>query len=107
VMDAVHEPSRAIGRDISKGERAETDIKNLTERRHNQRALEEGERPVEEVWRVSERREEARRKEENRGSWLSWYRRLERGYLERAAECAQRAGVLEITRATELKGVTK
>ena len=51
--------------------------------------------------------EEARRREENRGGWLSWYRRLEHGYLERAAECGRRADALEIPSATELKGVTK
>ena len=46
--------------------------------------------------RESERRAEARQREENRGGWLSWYRRLERGYLERAAECGRRADALEL-----------
>jgi hypothetical protein len=48
-----------------------------------------------ELDRLIERREEARRQEENRSDWLAWYRRLERGYLERAAECCQRATALE------------
>jgi hypothetical protein len=51
--------------------------------------------------RERERREEARRREENRGGWLSWYRCLERGYLERAAECGRRADAL--MEATERK----
>jgi len=76
-------------------------------KRHERRVKNEEERQLEEAWRESERRAEARRREENRGGWLSWYRRLERGYLERATECGQRADALEIARATELKEVTK
>jgi hypothetical protein len=59
---------------------------------------------TEEAWRESERREEARRREVNRGGWLEWYLRLERGYLERAAECGRRAEALEVDGATEPKG---
>jgi hypothetical protein len=46
----------------------------------------------------------ARWREENRGGWLSWYRWLERGYLERAAECGRRAEALELDTASEPKG---
>jgi hypothetical protein len=106
-VDIVAQPGRGIGRDIGRGEVVEHELDAFISKRHEQRVKSEGERQLEEAWRESERRAEARRREENRGSWLSWYRRLERGYLERSTECGQRADALEIARATELKGVTK
>jgi hypothetical protein len=100
------QPGRAIRRDIGRGEAVEAEIDAFISKRHEQRVKSEGERQAEEAWRESERREELRRREENRGGWLSWYRRLERGYLERAAECGRRADALEIDRATQPKGAT-
>jgi len=99
-----HEPGRFISRDVTKIEKIETELNNLIERLHNQRLLNEGERQTEEAWRESERREEARRREENRGGWLSWYRCLEHGYLERAAECARRADRLASLEIEDAKG---
>ena len=103
-MDIAAQPGRGIGRDIGRGEAVEHELTAFIERRHEQRVKTEGERQLEEAWRESERREEQRRREENRGGWLSWYRCLERGYLERAAECGRRAEALEIDRATEPTG---
>jgi hypothetical protein len=85
----------------------EHELDAIISKRHERRVKNEEERQLEEAWRESERRAEARRREEDRGGWLSWYRRLERGYLERATECGRRADALEIARATELKEVTK
>ena len=69
--------------DVTRGEIVEAELDRLITKRHDRRVLAEGERPAEEMWQESERREEARRREENRSGWLAWYRRLERGYLER------------------------
>jgi hypothetical protein len=85
----------------------EHELDAFISKRHERRVKNEKECQLEEAWRESERRAEARRQEEDRGGWLSWYRRLERGYLERATECGRRADALEIARATELKEVTK
>ena len=52
----------------------------------------------------SVRRYHSRWQEENRGCWLSWYRRLECGCLERVAECGRRAEALETDTTTEPKG---
>jgi hypothetical protein len=93
--------NRNLGSPVAPGEAVESELDRLITRRHDQRVKDEGERQLEEAWRESERREEARRREENRGCWLSWYRCLERGYLERAAECGRRAAALEIDGATQ------
>jgi len=77
----VAQPGRSIGREIGRGEAVEHELRAFIEKRHKQRVKTEGERITEEAWRESERRAEARRREENRGGWLSWYRRLEHGYL--------------------------
>ena len=105
-VDIAAQPGRGIGCDIGRGEAVEYELDAFISKRHEQRVKSEGERQAEEAWRESERREELRRREENRGGWLSWYRRLERGYLERAAECGRRADALEIDRATQPKGAT-
>jgi hypothetical protein len=94
-VDIAAQPGRGIGRDIGRGEAVERELDAFISKRHEQRVKTEGERQIEESWRESERREEARRREVNRGGWLSWYRRLERGYLERAAECGRSADALE------------
>jgi hypothetical protein len=97
-VDVVAQPGRGIGRDIGRGESVEHELDAFISKRHEQRVKSEGERQIEEAWRESERRAEVRRREENRGGWLSWYRRLEYGYLERAAECERRADALmEVT----------
>jgi hypothetical protein len=95
--------NRNLGSPTAPGEAVESELDRLITRRHDQRVKDEGERQLEEAWRERERerREEARRREENRGGWLSWYRCLERGYLERAAECGRRADAL--MEATERK----
>jgi hypothetical protein len=103
-VDVAAQLGRAIGRDIGWGETVEADLDRFIALRHEKRVKTEGERQLEEAWRESERRAEARRREENRGGWLSWYRRLERGYLERAAECGRRADALELDGATQPKG---
>lgn len=100
----IAQPGRAISRDIGRGEAVEHELTAFIEKCHEQRIKSEGERRAEKAWRESERREELRRREENRGGWLSWYRRLERGYLERAAECGRRGDALEIDGATQPKG---
>lgn len=96
--------NRNLGSPTAPGEAVESELDRLITRRYDQRVKDEGERQLEEAWRASERREEARRREENRGGWLSWYRCLERGYLERAAECGRRADALEIDGATQQEG---
>jgi hypothetical protein len=96
---------RKAGR-AGRGEGVEYELDAFISKRHEQRVKSEGERQLEEAWRESKRREKLRQREENRGGWLSWYRRLERGYLERAAECGRRADALEIDRATQPKGAT-
>ncbi len=88
---------RDLSREIAHGESVERELDAFIERRPEQRAKTEGERAVEDLWREAERKEAKRRREENRGGWLAYYRRLERGYLERAAECAGRADELEGT----------
>ena len=95
-MDIAAQPGRGIGCDIGRGEAVEYEIDAFISKRHEQRVKSGGERQLEEAWRESERREKLRRREENRGGWLSWYRRLECGYLERTAECGRRAEALEI-----------
>ncbi len=105
-MDVAAQPGRGIGRDIGRGEGVERELDAFIIKRHEQRVQTEGERLTEEAFRESERRQEQRRREENRGDWLAWYRRLERGYLERAAEFGRRADALEIDRATQPKGAT-
>ena len=106
-MDIAAQPGRGIGCDIGRGEAVEYELDAFISKRHEQRVKTEGERQLEEACRESKRREKLRQREENRGGWLSWYRRLERGYLERATECGRRADALEMARATELKEVTK
>ena len=103
-MDVAAQPGRGIGREVGRGEAVEHELDAFISKRHEQRVKSEGERLTEEAWRESERRAEARRREENRGGWLSWYRRLERGYLQRSAECGRRAEALETDEATEPKG---
>lgn len=90
-----HLPGAALSHEIAAGEHVEMEIDQFISRSHDQRVKAEGERTVEEAWRESERREEVRRREENRDGWLSWYRHLESGYLERAAECGRRASLIE------------
>jgi hypothetical protein len=102
-VDVAAQPGQGISRDIGRGEAVEHELTAFIEKRHEHRVQSEGERQLEEVWRESVRREKAHRREENRGGWLSWYRCLERGYLERAAECGRRADALEIDGATEPK----
>jgi hypothetical protein len=104
-VDMAAQPGLGIGREIGRGEAVERELDAFISKRHEQRVQTEGERLLEEAWRESERRAEARRREENRGGWLSWYLRLERGYLERAAECGRRAEALELDTASEPKGV--
>jgi len=99
----VAQPGWTIGRDIGRGEAVERELDAFIEKRHEQRRRTEGERAIEAAWRESARREEARRREENRSDWLAWYRRLERGYLERAAACCQRAEALEEMETSERK----
>lgn len=77
--------NRNLGSAAAPGEAVEGESDRFISTRHEQRVQTEGERAVEDVWCESERREEARRREEDRSDWLAWYRRLERGYLERAA----------------------
>ncbi len=103
-MDIAAQPGRDIGRDIGRGEAVEHELDAFISKRHEQRLKTEGERQIEEAWSESERRAEAHRREELRGCWLKWYRRLECGYLERAAECGRRADALETDTATERKG---
>jgi hypothetical protein len=91
------EPGAAISRDIAKGEAAEASLDVFIEHRHRQRVETEEEGRAEEIWMESERKEAARRREENRGGWLDYYRRLEAGYLERAAECGHWVDELERT----------
>jgi hypothetical protein len=78
----------------------EYELDAFISKRHEQRVKSEGERQLEEAWRESKRREKLRQREENRGGWLSWYRRL-----ERAAECGRRADALELDGATERSSV--
>jgi hypothetical protein len=103
-VDIAAQPGWGISGDSSRGETVEADLDRFIALRHEKRVKTEGERQLEEAWRESERRAEVRRREENRGGWLSWYRRLERGYLERAAECGRRAEALELDTASEPKG---
>jgi hypothetical protein len=103
-VDIAAQPGQDIGRDIGRGEAVEHELDAFISKLHEQRLKTEGERPIEEAWRESERRAEAHRREELRGCWLKWYRSLQCGYLERAAECGQRADALKTDTATERKG---
>lgn len=67
------EPGVGIGREIAKGERAETEIDSFIARRHEQRRKSEPERELEAVWRASERVQEAARRREARAGWYSWH----------------------------------
>jgi hypothetical protein len=61
-MDIAHEPGRAIGGDIARGEGVEHELDSFISKRHEQRVKTEGERAIEDAWREAERREEARRR---------------------------------------------
>lgn len=94
-MDTVAKPGEALSREIAKGEHVEHELDRFISMRHERRVQTEGERAVEDLWREAERKAARKRREENRGGWLDYYRRLQRGYLERAAECGERADELE------------
>jgi hypothetical protein len=89
------EPGKALKRDISAAETAETSITNLIERRHDRRVAEEGERAEEEAWKESVRKHNAAREAELRSAWCEYHQdqgRRHRATLEAlAAHHEQRA----------------
>jgi hypothetical protein len=88
--------------DIRCGEMVEKELDAMIERRSRKGDVDPDEREA--LWKKSVRRYDDRRREENRGGWLSWYRCLESGYLQRVAECGRRAEALEMDTATEPGG---
>jgi hypothetical protein len=94
LVEVMHEPGRAIGRDISRGEAVEHELDRLIEKRHDRRVVAEGERPAEEMWAESERRHNARRREENRAAWCEYFCHIAGSLRARAEEYDQRAQTL-------------
>jgi hypothetical protein len=90
-VDTMSEPGRAIGREITTGERAEAELDNFISRRHEQRRKSEPERELEAVWKASERVLEAARRREARAGWYSWHAHRAELYARLAAEHAETA----------------
>jgi hypothetical protein len=70
---------------LDAGSRAESEMANFIERRHNERVKEEGERALEAEWARQERELRKAQHRQNQAAWIEWHQARIRGCYERIA----------------------